>query len=1427
MMKHGWSSPPHAGNVETGAQVFVFFEGGDINYPIYFAFAQSGKGWISEHPNQHVFKSDNVRIRIDENVKDERSTCKFDSYNSKNSKISKANLERDCTKHDWKFDQEKGVIKDLETRIDIEVMAENLNAINLNIHGNVNMKLDGNWFVEHYGNKYEYHEGDTYIKQKGSTYIEQEGVVRIKHEGDKSVEHIGHYYLTHNGDTMETHTGTYFMMVDGDVTFTFNSEYKLTVGKNYSETVKLSKSADIFGSKNLNIYESYNEIIANNKFISAEGFYDLLIGESITTKSYRGNILLETEGDFELTKEGKITPVGFTNIGTKGNIQIISTFGNINLQCKKDDSKAQFNKKSVTIPWNPSFVTQLEKMAILYPSFNKTDCILKAEALSDELTSFDISSFVKLFKDFTSTLLIYDGLPVLLPTRMIIQNPNIPIPKNVNDVSWVPNFRSEASDWKNISPSDFWKLPGRMMGNINIETWSGDINIKTNSELGCAGNINIEATESAGTLPGYKIGTVNIKNEGRKRIYPDPRDLFLDSDFQSRFMGQFKLFSHASNPNGSFRKSVLPSAADSILKGFTGCSLKWVGTNYDDFYKLYGSQILTKGGMGALTSNSLKILSELSKKEGPKLGCTKCISDYLLGLPGIQDICYSSEEFEKMASEGFHETGFFKYNPFDIKNPRGTFNIEAGDFDKISIGDGHAVDSGFIDREFVGPNIGAFNLSSSGDFNHEIGRNYKFKCNTSTENGEKIVNYIYTEKWYDDVWSSLFEIPFNILKTSFNIGIGGVGSLKKNGDFTITKISKVGDVKTSFKFLPSLPHNEFLVIGYTVSEYNKTGNKLIKSYEEGFESSINLGFDITNVMKVLKNPSELEKRQMIFTDYIFTKNIIDNTTNIDEKVEEINRKFTLKLKDPYPSTVDVRKEYLYNDIKVENSALNSTEYGDDNLYTLSGINEIGLSSSISKAFPTVYFNINDYFNNIIGHGYDKDTDYISYLKFESDKDKPDITYIDYIENELKSVVSDLPEHSGESRNISSLIYVDSFRSNSEDITWSSAINKKTLNLISDEIFVDEIGKKEIAINNIKINLSGNAITSGKFDPEKYNTIAYEAKDFPINEIFINNGRITNGSSNKIEISNGCGNDGGENPIKIEKVKNEIFVNNGKEVNESFNNIKIENGTNGIGENTNRYVIKNGFGEFVSSTYDIYNGNENTSLKYYVDKTSSTITEYSANTKISNIGVIEQKNVGQTQNIKIGKEQTLDIGETQKTIIGTSKTIDVPTYIFNTMDMTMNNVNSTSINTTNYKLICKGNCNIGVVGSYELITGANITILALGMTTVGAVGTTTLGSVTPKGATNMTGLFTATGYLTGHSTWAATAGCAPLGASAPNYPKEGPGGTNPSSPTPPTMNNPESFPGVETPKTPYLFTKLLKLYVEYLEKEFKYLLNIFK
>lgn len=63
----GWCSIPHANiKQKIGAQVFCFFEGGDANRPVYFAAAQSGDGWISEYPNQHSIKTDNVSVIINE-----------------------------------------------------------------------------------------------------------------------------------------------------------------------------------------------------------------------------------------------------------------------------------------------------------------------------------------------------------------------------------------------------------------------------------------------------------------------------------------------------------------------------------------------------------------------------------------------------------------------------------------------------------------------------------------------------------------------------------------------------------------------------------------------------------------------------------------------------------------------------------------------------------------------------------------------------------------------------------------------------------------------------------------------------------------------------------------------------------------------------------------------------------------------------------------------------------------------------------------------------------------------------------------------------------------------------------------------------------------------------------------------------------------
>ena len=74
----GFCSVPHTSTTPgLGAQVWLFFEQGNHMLPKVFGSSQGGIGWLAEHPNQHVMKTDNVRVRIDENTSDSRSTVKF------------------------------------------------------------------------------------------------------------------------------------------------------------------------------------------------------------------------------------------------------------------------------------------------------------------------------------------------------------------------------------------------------------------------------------------------------------------------------------------------------------------------------------------------------------------------------------------------------------------------------------------------------------------------------------------------------------------------------------------------------------------------------------------------------------------------------------------------------------------------------------------------------------------------------------------------------------------------------------------------------------------------------------------------------------------------------------------------------------------------------------------------------------------------------------------------------------------------------------------------------------------------------------------------------------------------------------------------------------------------------------------------------
>ncbi len=150
----GKNSVPHK-----GAIVWVFFEAGNPNYPVIFAAVQGGSTWTSEHPNQHTFITDNIRIVIDEDLDNNNSTQAFEPNILNNSDVSKMAQE----------------ITPIKTRLSIQVVNHKEGAVDINLDGNVNLKITGNVFSDITGDIHETHTGNKYICHKGDTYIEERG----------------------------------------------------------------------------------------------------------------------------------------------------------------------------------------------------------------------------------------------------------------------------------------------------------------------------------------------------------------------------------------------------------------------------------------------------------------------------------------------------------------------------------------------------------------------------------------------------------------------------------------------------------------------------------------------------------------------------------------------------------------------------------------------------------------------------------------------------------------------------------------------------------------------------------------------------------------------------------------------------------------------------------------------------------------------------------------------------------------------------------------------------------------------------------------------------------------------------------------------------------------------------------------------------
>ena len=215
----GYCSVPHAGRYATdGAQVFLFFEAGDPNKPVYFAAAQSGAGWFSEHPNQHVFHSDNIRVRIDEEPTRSESTCEFETYNSNCVKQTLSSAGGQAFMSPSEISSEVFTPELKKTKLDIEVLCNDREetAVHLKVTGNVNVHIEGDIYMEHIGNKYETHVGDHYIHHVGNKVVQHEGTYTEIHTGNKLIQQTGMYERNLIGNEIESFRGSYEKLRIGD-----------------------------------------------------------------------------------------------------------------------------------------------------------------------------------------------------------------------------------------------------------------------------------------------------------------------------------------------------------------------------------------------------------------------------------------------------------------------------------------------------------------------------------------------------------------------------------------------------------------------------------------------------------------------------------------------------------------------------------------------------------------------------------------------------------------------------------------------------------------------------------------------------------------------------------------------------------------------------------------------------------------------------------------------------------------------------------------------------------------------------------------------------------------------------------------------------------------------------------------------------------
>ena len=555
------------------------------------------------------------------------------------------------------------------------------------------MQVNGDMFEQVYGNKYETHYGNFYKFHKGETIIQEIGNTISNISGNTTRNYNGNIDDVIQDNVKTTIYGLYNQTVGMDVTKTFSKNYNIEIGGSKIQTIFKNYKCDIKENFNVTISGEYTVNCENKIDFYGKSTFNLQAVDNINISTTQGNIQLKTEGMFQLMKNGQVTPVGYNNIGNKGNIRITSTFGNIGITTVQNEAFADFKRAYVCVPWNPSY---LKYMSFITAFFN-----LDIPSLVLKDISGPASSLVTWLLSMSTIDILFDGFPSFLPCRMIMQNPNIQPPDKTSK-QWIKDFRSIDVNWNGNLNKTYWKLISKLMGNIDISSWCGDISVVTKGTLGNAGNINIFANNEHGGLPGYQCGNVNIAADTPFRIFTDPRDLFFDSSLPKKILGKYTLFSSQKSTGNilsdlTVQSTVKPFQAIQMLLNLLGLPGQFGFTSMD-----------SGGG-----------------------GCIKCIVDVLHSQ--INNI------------QGFSLLPFQIIKPFmpSNTNPVHTFNslynshIDPVEGDssnllkKFSNGFGHTVDNFQCGHAYQNMNykLGGVYINATGACRHHVGKSYKVYAN--------------------------------------------------------------------------------------------------------------------------------------------------------------------------------------------------------------------------------------------------------------------------------------------------------------------------------------------------------------------------------------------------------------------------------------------------------------------------------------------------------------------------------------------------------------------------------------------------------------------------------------------------------------------------------------------------------------------------